>query len=131
LKTRRLRAQAQFQSLRDSPPAARTAHFVLHRAQSLPEAVFPTGGSANVWLGAAVPKRWAKRAVTRNLIKRQIFNVGEQHLMTANASVTDAAYLVRLRAGYAREQFRSAASDALRQAVRTELTSLFSKALKS
>jgi division/cell wall cluster transcriptional repressor MraZ len=32
----------------------------------------------DVWLGAMVPKRWAKRAVTRNSIKRQIINPAEE-----------------------------------------------------
>ena len=29
----------------------------------------------DVWMGALVPKRWARRAVTRNAIKRQIYSV--------------------------------------------------------
>jgi RNase P protein component len=30
------------------------------------------------WIGALIPKRWAKRAVTRNAIKRQIYTVSQQ-----------------------------------------------------
>lgn len=80
------------------------------------------------WLGAATPKRWAKRAVTRNLIKRQIYSVGERHLSSPSSLAVDAAYLVRLRAAYAREQFHSAASTVLRQAVRAEIEKLFARA---
>lgn len=79
-----------------------------------------------LWLGAMVPKRWARRAVTRNLIKRQIYSIGEQHL----APPADAAYLVRLRSTYDRQQFRSAASDPLRAAVRGEIELLFERSLK-
>ncbi len=134
MKARRLQTQLQFQALRSSPPLARTEHFVLHRLVLPPLAEqVPLLGSAlfstmDPWLGAATPKRWAKRAVTRNLIKRQIYSVGERHLSLPNSRAMGAAYLVRLRAAYAREQFHSAASDALRQAVRTEIEKLFARA---
>ena len=81
---------------------------------------FPAGG---LWLGAMVPKRWARRAVTRNLIKRQIYSIGEQRL----APPADAAYLVRLRSAYDRQRFHSAASDLLRAAVRGEIEQLFER----
>jgi ribonuclease P protein component len=71
-----------------------------------------------------VPKRWAKRAVTRNAIKRQIYTVSAQfepHLGLA-------AHVVRLRAGFDRKQFLSASSDLLKSAVRAELLSLFARA---
>lgn len=85
-----------------------------------PVGPFPAGG---LWLGAMVPKRWARRAVTRNLIKRQIYSIGERHL----AAPANTAYLVRLRATYDRQQFRSAASDLLRTAVRSEIERLFER----
>lgn len=84
-----------------------------------PARPFPEEGP---WLGAMVPKRWARRAVTRNLIKRQIYQLGPYRLPT-----DDAAYLVRLRATYDRQVYRSAASEALRLAVRAELEQLFSR----
>ena len=71
-----------------------------------------------------VPKRWAKRAVTRNAIKRQIYNVSPQfqHSLPAHA------HLVRLRAAFDRTQFVSASSLALKAAVRAELLDLFTQA---
>ena len=78
-----------------------------------------------VWLGAMAPKRWAKRAVTRNLIKRQIYSVASRY----ESLLPKAAHVVRLRAGFDREQFRSAASDQLKTAVCSEIELLFSKAL--
>ena len=68
-----------------------------------------------------VPKRWAKRAVTRNAIKRQIYTVSQDF----EAQLSAAAHVVRLRAGFDRQQFVSATSDALKRAVRTELQQLF------
>lgn len=74
-----------------------------------------------VWLGAMVPKRWARRAVTRNTIKRQIYAV--------SAAVEDsfcvAAHVVRLRSTFDRKQYLSATSDQLKQDVRSELQQLF------
>lgn len=90
---------------------------------TVPQACFPDD---ELWLGAMVPKRWARRAVTRNLIKRQIYSIGAQH----ETALPAAAYLVRLRGGFERQQFRSAASDTLRTAVRAEVEQLFSKAAR-
>jgi ribonuclease P protein component len=71
-----------------------------------------------------VPKRWAKRAVTRNCIKRQIYNVAGEH----ESNLANCAYVVRLRAAFERSGFVSATSDVLRVAVRTELVQLFTRA---
>lgn len=69
------------------------------------------------WLGAVLPKRLARRAVTRNLLRRQIRSALQRHLAVLPAGL----WVVRLRAGFARTEFLSAASDALRAAARTEL----------
>ncbi len=76
-----------------------------------------------VWLGAMVPKRWAKRAVTRNTIKRQIYNVSAEF----EAALPERAHVVRLRASFDRAQFVSATSDVLKAAVRAELQQLFAR----
>lgn len=126
---------------------SRTAHFALHRLAldasstamaSQAAAVAPTGPGSlphtqgpqalfvvpGVWLGAMVPKRWARRAVTRNAIKRQIYNVA----LHFEPRMPQAAHVVRLRAGFDRQQFVSATSDVLKRAVRAELEQLFSAA---
>ena len=126
---------------------SRTPHFVLHRASlaappgSSQAPASPTGapgaGAASeaghgrvkvlfpvpdaCWVGAVVPKRWAKRAVTRNGIRRQIYNVSESFASRLPA----AAHVVRLRGDFARAQFPSAWSEALKTAVRGELQQLF------
>ena len=74
-------------------------------------------------VGALTPKRWAKRAVTRNLIKRQVYNVSASF----GARLKPTAYVVRLRTEFDRKYFVSASSLALKQAVKTELTQLFAK----
>ena len=112
---------------------SRTAHFVLHRA-ALDAPSAPAGPAAErrkalfvvhePWIGAVVPKRWAKRAVTRNGIKRQIYNVSAAF----EPRLPAAAYVVRLRSDFARAQFPSAWSDALKASVRAELQQLFERA---
>ena len=121
---------------------ARTAHFALHRlvlasdaagitaapsepgdqpSKVVPQALFAFEAT---WLGAMVPKRWARRAVTRNAIKRQIYAVAA----SLDAPLPQAAHVVRLRATFDRKQFVSASSCALQQAVRAELVQLFARA---
>ena len=104
---------------------ARTAHFALHRCPlgAAPETGVALFDAPAVWLGAMVPKRWARRAVTRNAIKRQIYVVGAAHA----DDLPQAAHVVRLRAAFDRKEFVSASSDRLKAAVRHELTELFAR----
>ncbi|MEB0109735.1 ribonuclease P protein component [Variovorax sp. RTB1] len=122
----RLQTRAQFQAVLAGSTVARTPHFALHRC---PLDV-PAGEAAtlfdvqDVWLGAMVPKRWAKRAVTRNAIKRQIYNVSAAPEVT----LPIAAHVVRLRSGFDRKEFVSATSEKLKAAVRLELQQLLKRA---
>ena len=68
-----------------------------------------------------VPKRHARRAVTRSLLKRQIYAAGGRHA----AELARGLWIVRLRAPFDRSRFVSAASPALRELARTELDELF------
>jgi ribonuclease P protein component len=130
----RLKSKEQYQAVLAGTTVARTAHFAMHssatdmlaqkpaHATRPPSALFSTNG---VWLGAMVPKRWAKRAATRNLIKRQIYSVASRY----EPRLPLAAHVVRLRAGFDRQQFVSAASDQLKKTVRIEIELLFNTAL--
>ena len=71
-----------------------------------------------------VPKRWAKRAVTRNAIKRQIYTITGA---ADGVRLPQAAYVVRLKSGFDRKEFISATSDELKLAVRLELHRLFDR----
>ena len=136
----RLKTRAQFQAALAGGTVARTPHFALHRLV-LPvdtgvaapsanlgpvgnaQALFPVAG---LWLGAMVPKRWARRAVTRNAIKRQIYTVAQ----TWQADLPVAAYVLRLRTTFDRKLFISAQSELLKQAVRAELQQLLARAAR-
>ena len=72
-------------------------------------------------LGVVVPKRHARRAVTRSLLKRQIYAAGGRHA----ASLARGLWIVRLRAPFDRTRFISATSPALREVARAELEDLF------
>ena len=121
-----------------APPRARTAHFVLHciaPAALVPElytdgapepaqSVNNSTATGSTGLGFVVPKRWARRAVTRNLIRRQMREAARRHQDRLAHGTT---VLVRQRAPLDRARFPSAASDAMRSAVRAELDQLFSQ----
>ena len=92
-----------------------------------------------------MPKRNARRAVTRSLLKRQMRNAALRRidvLESASASVSglpfEAAtaplraglWVVRLRAPFDRSKYPSAASDALRVAARAELDALLQRAAR-
>ena len=134
----RLKTRPQFQATLAGGTVSRTTHFALHRlplmacadiakaemagpAPEKAQALFALDG---VWMGAMVPKRWARRAVTRNTIKRQIYAVSAQFRNTLLPS----DYVVRLRSAFDAQRFTSATSPQLRAAVRAELTQLFARA---
>ncbi|TDP72518.1 ribonuclease P protein component [Roseateles toxinivorans] len=80
---------------------------------------------SGAWLGTVVPKRHAKRSVTRSLLKRHIHAAfaGQEALLPAGL------WVVRLRAPFDRKQFKSAASEALHLAAREELALLMTRVL--
>ena len=79
---------------------------------------------ARAWVGAVVPKRHARRAVTRSLIKRQIYAAAERHCQRLGPGL----WIVRLRSPFDRSHFVSAASQALRSDTRAELETLLLEA---
>jgi len=141
----RLVESSEFVRVLGSRSRASTAHFAVHHLPAIP-AVRPaalakapapelstklgTAGEGPVddlcqtafrRIGAVVPKRHARRAVTRSLIKRQIYAASGRHA----AKLARGLWIVRLRAPFDRNQFPSAASPALRLVARSELEALF------
>lgn len=139
---------ADFERTLAAPTRARSPHFAVHHLVGTPGVSVPpsahklstelsTGRDpslaspvddpppAGVWWGAVVPKRHARRAVTRTLLKRQI-----RAAMGRLPTLPGGMWVVRLRAPFAREQFTSAASEPLRRAARTELDTLLADAAR-
>ncbi len=77
-----------------------------------------------LWLGAVLPKRHARRSVTRSLLKRQIRAVVTDHA----AALSGGLWVVRLRAPFDKARFASAASDELKRVARAELEGLIGSA---
>ena len=136
----RLQTRPQFQAVLAGAIVAKTTHFALHRnaldakpVQAEPGqladvlAAKPLFPVQDVWLGAMVPKRWAKRAVTRNAIKRQIYTVSADF----SHQYPQAAFVVRLRRDFSRKEFVSATSEQLKLAVRTEVVALMQAGAKA
>jgi ribonuclease P protein component len=79
-----------------------------------------------LWLGLVVPKRHARRSVTRNLFKRQIRAAVGRHA----SAMANGLWVVRLRAPFDKAAFTSAASTALRRAAHNELDGLLAGAIR-
>lgn len=146
----RIQRPVDFERVLARPSRARSAHFALHHLSANPapsawaaaklrtaQAELSTGESqpthnpvehappCGCWVGMVVPKRHAKRSVTRQLLKRQI-----RAAFAERPGMPPGLWVVRLRSPFDRQKFPSAASDALRQTARAELTQLLDRALK-
>jgi ribonuclease P protein component len=94
-----------------------------------PLAVLPTklpdAAMVGQWLGLVVPKKHARRSVTRNLIKREM-----RAVMASVGPVLPAGlWVLRLKAPFDRQVFTSPASVPLLQAARDELQQLLQRAV--
>ncbi|HOB96572.1 MAG TPA: ribonuclease P protein component [Aquabacterium sp.] len=151
----RILRSADFQRVLGTPPRSRSAHFAAHHVAAWPsvpakpraKAAAPelsTGDAPSCppvvdeshdgppqpplqgrWLGMVVPKKHARRAVTRNLIKRQMRALMD----SAGAGLPDGLWVLRLKAPFDRKVYTSPASAQLLQAARDELQLLLQRAL--
>lgn len=138
---------ADFPLALSAPILGKSAHFVLHHLAASPNSAIrrPTGPGATElstdaapiespdvdnapkprhwWLGLVVPKRHARRAVTRSLLKRQMRSQadGQRHRLPPGQ------WIIRLRAPFDPRRFTSAASTPLRDAARQELEQIFAR----
>ncbi|NBD19118.1 hypothetical protein GTZ97_00345 [Aquabacterium fontiphilum] len=145
---------SDFQRALGTRPVCRTAHFSLHvlwrevpavasqaaGELSTPPRVKPCGAvdDSGGRLGLVLPKKQARRAVTRSLIRHQARESVLRHAAQTcsrwqagrAASRSIDAWVLRLTRGFDRTEFPSAASDALRVAVRAELDELWARAAR-
>ena len=87
-----------------------------------------TQKTPQLWFGAIVPKRHARRAVTRTLIKRQIRAAMMRRDAPGEPSLLPGLWVVRLRAPFDRAAYPSAASRALCRDTGGELDALLGEA---
>ncbi|MBI3368208.1 MAG: ribonuclease P protein component [Burkholderiales bacterium] len=148
-----LKRTADFERVLAVRPRSRSTHFAVHhvaarlsppawRARSAAAAAHPSKLSTDhppvdaqavdelpsaCWLGTVVPKRHARRAVTRSLLKRQIRSVAD----ALGDGLAPGLWVVRLTAPFERARFPSAASEALRDAARAELMQLLQRVVSA
>ena len=146
----RMQRSADFELVLATRARARSAHFAAHhvpqppattrRRRNRPEHTELSTGDAETcaqpvdesipqvpdrcWFGTVVPKRHARKAATRNLLRRQIRAAMDRH----HSTLAHGLWLVRLRAPFDVGRYRSAGSDALRLAARSELDALLMQA---
>ena len=142
----RLVESVDFERVLRTPVRVRSLHFAVHHlasesnpsaylnelakdlytgdAPTLADAVDKTSALPVWWLGMVVPKRHARRSVTRSLMKRQVRLAFTARFM----ELAKGMWVVRLRAPFDKSVFISAASDKLRQAIRGELDTLMLRA---
>jgi ribonuclease P protein component len=113
----KLKLRSEFDAVMAAGIVAVTSHFALHQQNN------PISSR----IGAVVPKRWARKSVTRNLIKRQIYALSIEEL----ATLPQADRVIRLRKTFDTHQFCSASSENLKKAVRDELQKLIQTALST
>ena len=157
---------ADFQRVLSQFPRSRSAHFAAHHVAARPLAPAKGGNKAALtatctelstgdelsctppvddstlgwWLGTVVPKRNARRSVTRNLIKRQMREAMAAAVRQAGStrgmalggrpltSLPRGIWVLRLKSPFDVKQYPSAASAALRQAAGEEIAQLLIRA---
>jgi ribonuclease P protein component len=150
----RILRSADFQRVLAVPPRSRSTHFAAHHVPACPSlpakpqrkqvstelstgdaplcppavddiAVQPPAPTLlGQWLGLVVPKKHARRSVTRNLIKRQMRAV----MASAGPALPAGLWVLRLKAPFDRQAFPSPASVPLLRAARDELLLLLQRA---
>jgi ribonuclease P protein component len=145
-----LTGAARFESAMAIRPIARSAHFMVHHlaaaklstghasplSEAAARAVQPVDNSvgdgqeeppvSRLCLGLVVPKRHARRSVTRTQVKTQIRAGIRRHL----GDLVAGDWVVRLRAPIDRKQFPSARSDALAVLLHAEIDTLLGDAAR-
>lgn len=155
---------ADFKQALGTRPVARSAHFSVHFAEpslarrgpaarkamvlepdlstgEAPEGVEPVDEVRThhrVWrLGLVLPKRMARRSVTRSLIKQQARQLWREHAaaleqagwLSAERPVGN--WVLRLKAPWPVKDYPSAASEPLKLAVRAELQAMLAHCVKA
>jgi len=142
----RIQRAADFERVLQVSSRARSHWFALHHlasppsqpgAHNLSTGCPPDGHSvvdepgenpAGHWLGLVVPKRLARRAVTRNLVKR-LGRAGLADQLESAQPLPPGLWVLRLRSPIDRKQYPSAKSEPLRAALREDLQLLWRRAL--
>lgn len=142
----RLLRKCDFERTLATPPCSRSAHFAVHYLQARPSVPTRPGRKLDApelytghaplrgdsvdnnvsghWLGSVIPKRHARRAVARNMLRRQVRAAMQRH----ESGLRPGLWLVRLRQPFDAELYVAADSPLLRAAAASELDRLLARA---
>ncbi len=135
---KKITQSVDFERVLRSPSCAQSVHFAVHFLSTEPKRKGYCGlgelalaANGDVWLGMVVPKRHAKRSVTRNLLKRQIRQTFQSwdHSISNGFSIPKGMWVVRLRSVFDQKKYLSAASNKLHKTTAQELSFLLEKAV--
>lgn len=127
-----LKTSVQFDRVLGQPCQVRSHFFVLHFCLNLSTDDEPKGCSSvdkcyfeHSRLGLVIPKRWAKSAVTRSLIKRQC----RELFRDFSTVLPSGDWVIRQKRPFSRDIWHSCSSSLLKTTVRKELLNLFEKSV--
>ena len=136
----RLVRSADFERALAMPACARSAHFAVHHvapggherdlstsAELAHPGAVDESTPRELFLGSVVPKRHARRSVTRSLLKRQIRAAVGRHA----ERLAVGWWVVRLKAPFEAARWPSAASQSLRDSARDELDAILQRSPQS
>jgi len=98
---------------------AKSEHFVLHVKKINPDE--QDKQTAHLKVGVVVPKRLAKKAVSRNTIRRQIYIIATRESLKYPFE----KHVIRLNRPFNKNTFLSPSSKVFKHAVRKEILSLY------
>jgi ribonuclease P protein component len=109
-----------FQEILKIRAFAKTEYFALHR-KIVSNELTKMSEFTSLCVGVIVPKRWAKKAVTRNAIKRQIY------ILTSDLAghFKNEQHVIKLIKSFDKNQYMSATSKAFKANVRVEIQKLY------
>jgi len=111
-----------FQEVLREGVTSRSEHFTLYRMNASQD-IDRLSGGAPLQVGVVVPKRLAKKAVTRNAIKRQVYNIA----YAAALKYPHELHVIRLNKEFDRKIFLSPSSKKFKLEVNKELRALYSE----
>lgn len=105
---------------------SRSEHFTLHRLKAQIASNLDTN-AVNLQIGVVVPKRFAKKAVRRNAIKRQVYAL----VQTLALKYLNEVHVIRLNKEYDKSKYLSPTSTNFKIDVQKELQSLYGKEVRT
>ena len=109
-----------FQEVLRTGVTSRSEHFTLYKMNA-PENIDEAQKPVYLQVGVVVPKRLAKKAVTRNAIRRQVYGIAKK----VGELFPKQLHVVRLNKSFDRKTYLSPSSLKLKLDVASELQSLY------